>query len=380
MKAQVAFPPLLSAARALKPYTTTQRWRTRLLYLHAEGPTLTVSATTGDETASVPLDGALGDGWCALPADALIKALAAVKPGGKATTTATVSLHGDDGRLTLSVGDRPTVGLDTDTVDGLPPTVAAKPAPAERPVTAGPVADWHDLIAGVATAAGHEPARPDLAVVRLLRDHPNVVLMAEAIDRHRIHRGTWGQPDGDPVDLRMQAAATRRAARLLHTLDPHGHLRVHADDHRVYWRTDRVRLAATTTGGWFPNLEKIREDVLDDTTSSFTVDRADLLAAATTVRQPTADTRHPRLCLQPAGTRGLDVVVRADSGAPLYIAQVSIQRLAGPPSTLTLDPAFTRDAVAFLDGDHIDVHATADRLPVYLAGQRRHAIVMQIAA
>ena len=232
----------------------------------------------------------------------------------------------------------------------------------------------------MATAAGHEPARPDLAVVRLLRDHPNVVLIAEAIDRHRIHRGTWGQPDGHPVDVRIPAAATGRAVRLLHTLDPHGHLHVHADDTHVYWRTDRVRLAATTSGGAFPDLEKVREDVLADATSSFTVGRADLLAAASTARQLTAGTRHPRLCLQPAGTRGLEVVVRADSGAPVYTTHLAVQGVAGPPPTLTLDPAFTRDAVAFLDGDHVDVHATAGRLPIYLAGQRRHAIVMQIAA
>ncbi len=383
MKAQIAFTSLRDAARALKPHTTTPRWqtRTRLLYLHADGDLLTLSASTGDETARVSLPGALGDGWCALPPDPLIKALAVLDPGGKAATTATVTLHVDDGRLSLTVADRHTVALDTTIPDGPPPTVTARPAPAERPVTAGPVADWHDLIAGVATAAGHEPARPDLAVVRLLRDHPNVVLIAEAIDRHRIHRGTWGQPDGHPVDVRIPAAATGRAVRLLRTLDPHGHLHVHANDTHVYWRTDRVGLAATTSGGGaFPNLEKVREDVLADATSSVTVGRADLLAAVTTARQLTAGTRHPRLCLQPAGARGLEVVVRADSGAPVYTTHLAVQGVVGPPPTLTLDPAFTRDAVAFIDGDNVDVHAAAGRLPIYLAGQRRHAIVMQIAA
>jgi hypothetical protein len=247
MKAHVAFSSLLDAARALKPYTTPARRHihARLLHLHTDGPILTLSATTGDETATVPLDGAAGDGWCALPPDTLIKALTAGSPGGRKATTATVTLDCDDGRLTLTVTDRPTVGLDT-TTGGLPPTVTTQPSPVERPVTAGPVADWHDLIAGVATAASGDPARPDLAVVRLLRDHLHVVLMAEAIDRHRIHRGSWGHPDGDPVDLRLPAAPTRRA------LDPHGHLQVHADDTHVYWRTDRVRLAVATRTGTFP--------------------------------------------------------------------------------------------------------------------------------
>lgn len=192
MKAEVAFTPLLSAARALKPYTTPQRLRTctRLLNLHADGDTLTLSATTGDETAAVSLSGAVSDGWCALPLNTLIKALTVLKPRRKAAQTATVSLHADADRLYLAVGDAPAVALDTDRPDGLRPSVAAHPTPAHRPVTAGPVADWVNLIAGVATAAGHEPARPELAVVRLLRDHPQVVLMVEATDSRRTHRGT----------------------------------------------------------------------------------------------------------------------------------------------------------------------------------------------
>src|SRR5258705_13528815 len=96
MKAEVAFTPLLAAARALKPYTTPQRWRTRtrLLYLHADGDTLTLSATTGDETASVALCGAVSDGWYALPPDTLTKALAAIKPARNTGQGDTVTLHG----------------------------------------------------------------------------------------------------------------------------------------------------------------------------------------------------------------------------------------------------------------------------------------------
>ncbi|HET8659181.1 MAG TPA: hypothetical protein VFM55_09305 [Micromonosporaceae bacterium] len=260
------------------------RWRTRtrLLYLHADGNTLTLSATTGDETASVPLSGAVSDGWCALPPDTVIKALTAIKPAGKSAQTATVTLHGEADRLYLSVGDGPAVGLDTDTPQGDPATVAARPEPHEQPLTCGPVADWCDLVGGVATAAGREATRPDLAVVRLLRDHPQVVLMVEATDAYRIHRGTWADPHGEPVDVPMPADAARRAVRLLHTLDPAGQVRVHTDDSHVVWRTDRVRLAAKNGGRTFPNLEKIREDVLDDATSTFSVNRIALVAALNT--------------------------------------------------------------------------------------------------
>jgi len=381
MKAEVAFGPLFAAARALKPYTTAPRWHThtRLLYLHAAGDRLTLSATTGDETASVPLSGAVSDGWCALPPDTLITALTAVKPGGRAAQAATVIAHAEDGRLHLCVGDGPAVGLDTDTPGGDPPTVAGQPAPAEQPVTRGPVADWCDLVAGVATAAGRDAARPELAVVRLLRDHPQVVLMVEATDSYRIHRGTWGDPDGAPVDVRMPARAGERAVRLLRTLDPAGQVRVHTLDTRVVWRTDRVRLAATAGGRCFPNLEKIREDVLDDATSTFTVNRGALLDAVSTAHHLTAATRHPRVRLQPGRPGSLEVVVHADSGAAMYTAPVAITGGAGPDHPLILNPAFARQALAFLDGDSVAVHTIADRLPIYLCGAARHAILMQIA-
>src|SRR6266511_4157577 len=112
MKAEVAFPPLLAAARALKPYTTSQRGhtRTRLLYLHADGATLTLSATTGEETASVPLHGAVSDGWCALAPDTLIKTLTAIKPAAKAARPAAAPLDDEAGGLCLSVGAGPRSG------------------------------------------------------------------------------------------------------------------------------------------------------------------------------------------------------------------------------------------------------------------------------
>jgi hypothetical protein len=46
---------------------------------------------------------------------------------------------------------------------------------------------------------------------------------------------------------------------------------------------------------------------------------------------------------------------------------------------LILNPAFAQQVLTFLDGDSIAVHAIADRLPIYLRGTRRHAILMQIA-
>ena len=380
MKAEVAFTPLLAAARALKPYTPRRgHTSTRLLYLHAAGDTLTVSATTGEETASVPLAGAVSDGWCALTPDALTKALAVIKPAGKAAQTARVTLHSESDRLYLSTGDGPTVGLDTETPTEHPPTVAPAPAPQERPVTTGPVADWCDLVAGVATAAGSEPARPHLAVVRLVRDHPHVMLMVEAGSGYRIHRGSWGDPDGEPVNVRMPTPAAGRAVRLLHTLDPAGQVRVHTDDAHVIWRTDRVQMAANIGGRLFPNLEKIREDVLGDATITVTVNRSDLLGALSTAHSLTAATRYPRVHLEPGRAGVLNVVVTANSGAPMYTAPVTISRLAGPAHTLILNPAFARDAIAFLDGERVDVHASADRLPIYLSGDRRHAILMQIA-
>ena len=79
MKTLVMWSSLLTAARALKPYTTG----IRLLFLHADGPLLTVSATSGDGTASVSLDVAVSNGCCALPPDTLIKALTAIKPRPK---------------------------------------------------------------------------------------------------------------------------------------------------------------------------------------------------------------------------------------------------------------------------------------------------------
>ena len=45
---------------------------------------------------------------------------------------------------------------------------------------------------------------------------------------------------------------------------------------------------------------------------------------------------------------------------------------------MLLNPDFVRDAVGFLDGDTVTVHSSRDWLPIYLAGARRHAIVMRV--
>jgi hypothetical protein len=85
MRAEVTFALLLSAARALKPYTTPPRRYTssRLLYLHAAGATLTLTASSGEETAIVSLSGAVCDGGCALPPETFINALTVLKPAGR---------------------------------------------------------------------------------------------------------------------------------------------------------------------------------------------------------------------------------------------------------------------------------------------------------
>ena len=384
MKAEVAFPALLSAARALKPYTGPPRWRTnsRLLHLHASGDILTLTASTGDQTAGVPLFGAVSDGACALPPDALINALTVLKPAGRAAAGATVSLHHDADRLHLSVGDSPTIDLDAETPGTVPRAVTPDPTSALRPVTVGAVADWCDLIAGAATAASREPARRELCVVRLHRDHPRVVLLVEATDTRRVHRGTWGNPDsepvGKPVDIRIPAEAAVRAVRLLRTLDPTGQVRIHADDRLVTWCSDRVHVSAVSGGAEFPDLEKLREDVLDDATARFTVERTALLAVLDLARRLTAPVRQPRIRLEHPEPGVLDVVVLSEAGTAVYTGHLPVTAATGPVHRMLLDPDFIRDAVGFLDGDTVTVHSSPDRLPTYLAGARRHAIVMRV--
>ncbi|MEU1811036.1 hypothetical protein [Micromonospora aurantiaca (nom. illeg.)] len=377
MKAEVAFTSLLAAARALKPYTTPQRWHTRtwLLYLRTDGDILTLSATTGDETAHVAVPGAVADGACAVAPDTLIRALTAIKPGGRAARAAVVRMRAADGRLHLDLDTGWGVGLDTDDPAADPPTVV----PAHgRLVTVGPVAGWCDLVAGVASAAGRDLARPDLSVVRLRRDHPQLVLMVEATDRRRVHRGAWGEPAGEPVDVCMPVDAARRAVRLLRAIDPTGQVLVHTDDATVTWHTSQVTVSAVTGTNALPDLEKLREDVLADVTTTFSADRDALAAALRTAHDLAATTTHSRVRLEPHTGVSLDVVVHADSGETLHRAEVAITRPADPGGPLLLDAAVAAQAFAFLDGDHATVHAGAGRLPIYLHGARRHAVLMQL--
>jgi hypothetical protein len=53
--------------------------------------------------------------------------LTTIKPAGKAAQAATGTLHGEAGRLSLSIGDGTAVGLDTDTRKA-----ARRPSPHNR--------------------------------------------------------------------------------------------------------------------------------------------------------------------------------------------------------------------------------------------------------
>jgi hypothetical protein len=153
-----------------------------------------------------------------------------------------------------------------------------------------------------------------------------------------------------------------------------------ADEGHVTWGTDQVRVCVTTGGGAFPDLEKIREDVLDDATARFTVERAALLAVLVAAHRLTAPIRRRRIRLDHRDADVLDVVVLSEAGTVMYTGQLPIGVVRGSVHRMLLDPDLVRDAVAFLDGDTATVHAIADRLPTYLAGVRRHAVVMQIAS
>ncbi len=383
VKAEVAFAALLTAARALKAYTTSPRryTATRLLYLHSRGDTLTLTAGTGEDAAQVDLPGAYADGACAITPDILVKALTATRPKGKAARTATVSLLGEPDRLHLTVTGGPTVSLDTETSPPGPAHLPLSTTGTARQVTTGPARDWCDLLRAVGWAAGHDPSRPDLAVVRLRRDHPGTVLMVEAVDRYRAHRGRWGRPTGEPVDIRIPADAAQRAVTLLVACDPHGQLRVDAGEEHVWWQTGSVRVCAGTRSGPFPDLEQTREDTVSDATTRFTVDRQQLLAVLDTAAALAATTRRGVLRIEPATTgRAVDVTVPADSGGPLHRTPVPALATSGPAHPLTFNAGFARQAVAFLDGHTVAVAADVERLAVYLRGTDRHAILMQTAS
>jgi hypothetical protein len=213
--------------------------------------------------------------------------------------------------------------------------------------------------------------------VRLHRDHPGTVLMVEAVDRYRVHRGRWGDPTGEYVDARIPAAAAERAIKLLTACDPHGQLRIDADDEHLRWLTDSVRACARTSGGPFPDLEKLREELTEDANLGFTVDRQQLLAALDTSATLAATTRRSILRIEPAPGAAVNVTVPADSGALLHETSAPVRSVREPAHTLTFNARFAQQAVAFLDGPTVAVAATADRLAVYLQGGDRHAIIMQ---
>jgi hypothetical protein len=119
--------------------------------------------------------------------------------------------------------------------------------------------------------------------------------------------------------------------------------------------------------------------VLDAATTRFTVERTALLTVLDTAHRLTAPVRHPRIRLEHPDPGVLHVVVLNETGTATHTEQVPIGGVTGPVPRMLLNPDLLRDAVAFCDGDTATVHAIADRLPTYLAGTRRHAIVMRIA-
>lgn len=222
MKADVALLVLLAAARALKPYIGAPGRRAGHLYLHTHDGTLTLTADGRHGCAQVDLPGGMVDGRCAIAADAVLAALTTLKPAGKAAKTATVTLSTEPDRLQLAAADGPAIVLDADTpTDAWPDLpVCITPSRAATVVTTGPVADWCDLVSKVGWAAGTDPTRPELRVVRLLRDFAGTVLIVEAGDRYRVHRGCWGQPQGQPVDAQLPLDAAKRAVTLFIACDP----------------------------------------------------------------------------------------------------------------------------------------------------------------
>lgn len=382
MKADVAFAALLTAARALKPYTIPRgRYAAglRALCLHTHGDILTLTVGSGAETAQVDLPGGTADGCCVIPADTLIKVLAAIKPMGTAAKNTTVTLSAVPDRLCVAVAGGPEIVLDTDT--GSPPATLA-PIDAAQPVTTGPVAGWCDLVGKVGWAAGRDPARPDLQVVRLLRDVAGTTLMVEAGDRYRVHRGCWGQPGGEPVDARIPIDAAERAVKLFTACDPGATVNIDVDNQQIWWRTDQVRLQTRAAAQPYFNLEQLREDVCQSVNIRFSAARTPLLTALDTAAALAATTRHGHLGIEFTGATAttVDVSVYGDSGALLHRVPVPVTESSGPAQALTFKPQLVRQVVAFLDGDTVDIAATTGRLGLYLNSGTRHAILMQVAA
>lgn len=380
MKADVAFPALLTSARALKPYIGG-RGHLRAVDLHTHDRTLTLTADGRHGIAQVDLPGGTADGRCAIAVDALSAALRTLRPSGAAAKTATVTLSTEPGRLQVAVGDRLPIVLDADTGSGAGPDPSAcvTPTGTATTVTTGPVADWCDLVSKVGWAAGTDPRLPDLRVVRLLRDFAGTVLVVEAHDRYRVHRGCWGAPGGAPVDAQLPLDAANRAVALFTTCDPEATLSVEADPAYLWWHTDRVRIRMRTDAAAHLDLEQLREQVCGSIDLRFTAERARLLAAVETAEALAATTRRGQLDIAFTGA-AVDVGVYADSGTLLHHSTVPVTAAAGPARTLRFTPRLLRQAVAFLDADTVHIAASVDQLGVYLESGDRHAIVLRRAA
>jgi len=380
MHAEVPFPTLLSAVKALKPYTAVPaRTAPTFYYLHlrAVDDALILTATTGAETARVALPARTEDGSAAITPEQLIKALTVLKPKGRKAAAATASLSVGNGRWSLSVDGGPLVSLNLDAQPDK--AVALPPMTAPTPVALAIASDWCAVITKVGWAAGRDAeALPSLAAVHLTRA-AGAALIVEATDRYRVHRARWTEPaGGDPVDALMPAAAADRAAKLFTACDRDGKLRVEVDSERIRWQTDSVQLSARLTTDRYPNLDTVRDEALRRADLRFTADRPAFLAAAATALALAPATESATVRVEPIEEATVDIsVTGGNSTVAVHRTSLPITTRSGRSHPLTFHPALLRSALAFLDGPHVDIAAGLHNA-AYLTSGDREALVMQI--
>lgn len=379
MKAETSLRELLAAARALQPYTDPRSVHAthQQLHFHVHGQLLTLTATRGHETAQITLTGGVTDGHRSTAPKPLTTALTTLKPAGAAAKTATVTLAAPPDRLQLTVTGHQPIELAATTPPDGPPT--PPPMPTATTLTTGPVTDWCQLLAAVGSAADPRHSYPPLGGIHLLRDYHNTVLIVEATDQYRVHRSPWGPPSGPPAEAAVPIEATNRAIRLLTRCHPHGHLHIELDDRHIRWHTGTVQLCMPTTGGDYPTMETIREQTLAAATTTTTIYQPPLAQALGTATALTkATSGHPRVHLQPGDQPDTIQVAAYDPTGQLMHHTTIPATSTGPVPTLRFRPQFLQQAVAFLDTDHIDIHAPATLGAVYLAGGDRHAIIQPV--
>jgi len=380
MHAEVPFPTLLSAVKALKPYTAPPARTeptTRYLHLRAAEEALILTATTGAETARVTLPARTEAGSAAITPEQLIKALTVLKPKGRKAATATASLSVSSGTWSLSVDGGAPVSLNLDAQPDK--AIALPPMTAPIPVAVALAADWCDVITKVGWAAGRDAdVLPSLAAVHLTRGS-GAALLVEATDRYRVHRARWNEPaGGEPVDALMPAAAADRAAKLVTACNRDGKIRVEVDSDHISWQTDAVQLAARLTTDVYPNLDTVRDEALRRADLRFTADRSAFLAAADTAVALAPATESARVHVEPVTDTAVDLTVTGgNSAVEVHRTSVPISTRSGRSHPLTFNPALLRSALAFLDGPHVDLAAGQQNVASLASGDRE-ALVMQI--